>query len=258
MKPAKLIGMVASITLVMAWPAVARSIDIGQTSVPQYADTYDSFDDFSQASPPITVLPVVVPPATTPPLTTPPAETSPPATEPPVEDLTESGRNGHLHDEDEGTDDLSIGEVPLIETMELTDAVARKALEAFVLVREKYKDAELENYETLQEFVDQNTLGKAFETDIKTYGFANVNDWNLAISTLGFAYNNSLDDQTEDVKQQIEEVKADPELAQDMKDRMISSLSAMLPTPNNAAVVDALLKDPVIAEQLKLLESEGE
>ncbi len=255
MKRAKLIGITAGLTLVMAGHAFARAIDIVEKPLPQYADTYDPFDDFSQASPPVTVPPVVVPPVVVPPIATPPVTTPPPVTEPPVEDLT--APDAHIHDE-EPTDDLSIGEIPLIETMELTEDIARKALDAFVLVREKYQDAELENYENLQDFVDQNTLGKAFETDIKVFGFANVNDWNLAISTLGFAYNNSLDDQTEDVKQQIEEVKADPELAQDMKDRMITSLNSMLPSPNNVAVLEVLLKDPAIAERLKLLENEGE
>ena len=40
-------------------------------------------------------------------------------------------------------------------------------MDAYVLVREKYKDAALENYESLQDFVDQNAQGKEFEADLK-------------------------------------------------------------------------------------------
>lgn len=251
-------GAVAWFALALTSAAFARSIDIEDPQTPTYIEDINLFDDFTQASPPVAAPPVVVPPVTTPPVTTPPPGTPPTVTEPPVEDLTQPDPNAHIHDDEEPSEDVNIGEIPLIETMELTEDIARKALDAFVLVREKYKDAEFENYENLQDFVDQNTLGKTFEADIKLFGFANVSDWNLAISTLGFAYNNSLDDQTEDVKQQIEEVIADQELAQDMKDRMVTSLNAMLPSPNNVAVLEIMLKEAVYAEKLKLLENAGE
>ena len=155
-------------------------------------------------------------------------------------------------------DEVSLGEIPEIQTIEMMADTARKALDAYLLVKEKYKDADLENYENLQDFVDQNAQGKAFEADIKGFGFANVNDWNLAITTLVFTYTNVVDDQTEDIRQQIEDIKADTELAQDMKDRMITSLTAMIPSENNRKVVEELIKDPAYAEKLKQLETEGE
>jgi hypothetical protein len=202
----------------------------------------------------------------TPPATPPATGTSPPsggASQPgddndAVEDLTEPDPNAPSDGEEPVIDDLSIGEIPIIETVELTPDLAKHAIDGFLLVREKYKDAELENYENLQDFVDQNPQGKAFEADIKTFGFANVSDWNLAITTVGFTYTNIIDDQSEDIRQQIAEIQADTELAQDMKDRMIASLNAMIPSENNRKVVEDLMKDPVYVEHLKLLESEEE
>jgi hypothetical protein len=126
------------------------------------------------------------------------------------------------------------------------------------LVREKYKDAELENYESLQDFVEQNAQGRAFEADVKAFGFADVNVWNTTISTVGFAYANEVDDQTEDIRQQIEEVKADAEMAQDMRDRMVTALNAMIPSPNNKTVVMGLMADAAYLEKLKQLETEEE
>ena len=123
---------------------------------------------------------------------------------------------------------------------------------------EKYKDAALENYENLQDFVEQDPRGKDFETDIKSFGFANVNDWNIAVTTVGFAYSNLLDDQTEDIKLQIEEVKADTEMAQDMRDRMVQALSAMIPSDNNRKIVEEMMKDASYSEKLKQLETEEE
>ena len=173
------------------------------------------------------------------------------------EDLTQPDPNQPAA---EGTspDDMSLGEVPQIETVELTPGIAKRAVDAYMLVKEKYKDAELELYENLQDFVDQTAQGKEFEADIKAAGFATVSEWNVAISTVGFAYTGIIDDQSADIRLQIEEIQNDKELAQDMKDRMIASLKAMIPSENNRKVIQELIDDPAYAEKVKLLETEEE
>lgn len=231
--------------------AASRSFSLAQTAAPSPASP-------GTATP---STPAVTTPASPPaPGTAPPAggASEPGSGDDGVEDLTEPDPNAPADGEDPYIDDLSIGEIPIIETVELTPDLAKRAIDGFLLVREKYKDAELENYENLQDFVDQNPQGKAFEADIKTFGFANVSDWNLAITTVGFTYTNIIDDQSEDIRQQIAEIQADTELAQDMKDRMIASLNAMIPSENNRKVVEDLMKDAVYAEHLKLLENEEE
>jgi pyruvate/2-oxoglutarate dehydrogenase complex dihydrolipoamide acyltransferase (E2) component len=155
-------------------------------------------------------------------------------------------------------DDVSLGEIPVVETIELTEDMAKRALDVYVVVKEKYKDAALENYENFQDFVDKAPQGKAFEADIKAAGFANVNDWNLAITTLGYAYSGTIDDQSADIKQQIEELKADTEIAQDMRERMIASLNALIPSDNNRKIVSALMADPAYKEKIAQLEAEEE
>jgi hypothetical protein len=153
-----------------------------------------------------------------------------------------------------GEDQMSIGEVPNVETMELTPDIAKRAIDAYMVVHDKYKDADIENYENLQDFVDQTDDGKKFEADVKGFGFANVNDWNLAITTETLVYGNISEDQTDDIKQQIEDVKADTELAQDMKDRMVKSLQAMIPSENNKKIIDDLLNDPAYSDKIKSLD----
>ncbi|MGH6855205.1 MAG: hypothetical protein ACREDX_04620 [Aestuariivirga sp.] len=152
-------------------------------------------------------------------------------------------------------DEVSLGEIPEIKTMELTPEIARHAIDSYVMVKTKYAGTDLESSENLQDFVDQNPQGKEFEADIKTAGFANVNDWNTAITTLGFAYTGFTDDPTAEIKQQIGEIEADTALAQDLKTRMITSLNAMIPSQNNRDVVAELIKDPAYAEKLKQLET---
>ena len=157
-----------------------------------------------------------------------------------------------------GPDDMSIGEIPDVQTEELTPELAKKALDGYAMVHVKYQDSPLEDYQDLQEFVDKDPKGKEFETDIKSFGFNNVNDWNLAVTTLSFAYTNILDDQTGDLKQQMDEINADNTMAQDMKDRMIKSLKAMIPSDNNKKIAEDLIKDPTYGAKIKLLESSEE
>jgi hypothetical protein len=175
----------------------------------------------------------------------------------PGEDLTSPDSSDVTGDDAEvSPDELSLGEIPVIETVELNADIAKRAVDAFVLVRDKYKDANLEEYENLQDFVDQTEDGKNFEADIKAHGFATVNEWNIAITTVGFAYSALTDDQTEDIKLQIEDLKKDTSIAQDLKDKMVGSLTAMIPSGNNRQIVQAMMDEPAYSEKLKLLAEE--
>jgi hypothetical protein len=149
-------------------------------------------------------------------------------------------------------------DVPVVETTELSADMAKRAIDVYAVVKEKYKDADIEQYDNLQDFVDQNPKGKEFEVDIKASGFQSVNDWNLAVTTASFTYTNIVDDQTDDIKQQIEEIKKDAGLSQEVKDRMSSSLAAMIPSDNNRKVIEELMKDPAYTEKVKILQVEEE
>ena len=158
----------------------------------------------------------------------------------------------------QGNGDVSIGETADIQTEELTPELARKALDGYALVHDKYQDSPLEDYSDLQEFVDKDPKGKQFEADIKGFGFSSVNDWNLAVTSVSVAYNNVLDDQTADIKQQIEDVQKSVDMAQDMKEKTIKSLQASIPSENNTKIIQDLVKDTVYGEKIKLLETTEE
>lgn len=213
-------------------------------------------NDLAQQTPPAAVAPAPVAPAS--PVVMPPGATPAPvpgATEPAAPEETDPAMpntDGAMEE------DFSIGDIPIVETLELTPDKARKALDVYVLVREKYKDAALEDYENLQDFVDQSPIGKAFEAEVKSAGFSNVTEWNTTITTLSFAYDNSIDDQTAEITQQITELKADTEMAQDMRERMMTALKAMIPSENNKKIVDDLKADTAFATKLKMLETEAQ
>ncbi len=155
-------------------------------------------------------------------------------------------------------DDISLGEIPVVQMVELTADSAQRSIDAYVLLKDKYKDAKLEDFESLQDFVDRDAQGKAFEVDVKAAGFDNVTQWNDTITTVSSAYANIIDDQSADIKLQIEEVQKDVELAQDMKDRIVASLNALIPSENNRKIVQELIDNPAYTEKLKALETEEE
>lgn len=212
-------------------------------------------------------------PTTPPASTTPPAAATPAPAEPaaPPADSTTGAEQAPPAPGDATTDpsadpsaadgsgeDVSVGDIPDVVVVELKPDVSRKALDVYVLVRDKYKDEKLEDYESLQDFVNKSPKGKDFEADVKAAGFASLDDWNNVITNLSFAYGNMLDDQTTSLQQQIEEIKNDTTMAQDMKDRMIKAFAAMIPSDNNRKIVEELSKDPAYAEKVKLLETEAE
>ncbi|MFN4142957.1 hypothetical protein [Aestuariivirga sp.] len=188
-------------------------------------------------------------------------QATPPAPTPFATPAAPAGEDGEMQEEPGDVppdEELSLGEIPAIETIELTPDLAKRALDSYIAAKDKYANSDLDQYENLQDFVDQTEDGKAFEADVRAAGFANVSDWNLAVTTLGLTYGSIIDDQTADLQQQIKEVEEDTELAQDIKDRMVKALKALIPSENNKAVIEGLMADPVYGEKLKQLDIEEE
>lgn len=196
-------------------------------------------------------------PATAPATT--PAAPAAGAEQPAQPDAPQAGQPDAAPDDGaDSQDDLSIGEIPDIKIVDLTLDKAKAAVDTYSLLKDKYKDAKLEDYETLQEFVDKDPMGKAFDADVKAAGFSDVETWNQTITTVSTTYSNMINDQTADTQAQIADVEKDTELAKDMKDKLLASLRALIPTDNNRKVVQSLMDDANYKDKIKLLESEEE
>jgi hypothetical protein len=141
-----------------------------------------------------------------------------------------------------------------VEKFELTEDIARKAIDAFMLVEKKYPETYA--YASYEEFVAKDKSGKAFETDIKSLGFKSVGEWKAAIDTVGDTYQIISEGSDEGVEAQIEQIKADKTLQQAEKDRILASLAAFIQSDNNKKVIALLLKDPIYGEKLRLLAEE--
>ena len=148
---------------------------------------------------------------------------------------------------------VPLNEMPVMEAVDLTLDLARRALDAFAGVRDKYASEGLDRYDTLEEFVAATAAGKRLEADIRAFGFADVGDWNRAIMAVGFAYNAVADKSETAVREQIDQIRRDATMAEAEKARLIASLQVLLPSAGNKAIVHQLMLDPQYRDKLALL-----
>jgi len=141
-------------------------------------------------------------------------------------------------------------------THELSLESARRAVDAFVAVRDRFTGDGIENYGSLEAFVAGTEAGRRLEAEIVAHGFSDITDWNLTIMAVGSAYSAMLYDYASDLRQQIEDVRGDRSLDEETRASLIAGLTALMPSRHNTAVLQALFDDPIYREKLKLLEEE--
>jgi hypothetical protein len=142
------------------------------------------------------------------------------------------------------------------DTEELTVDAAMRAIDAFAAVRDKYTDAGLENYDSLEAFVAETEAGKRLEADIMAHGFADITDWNDTITAVAFAYTAFVYDYAADLRQQIRAVRDDPTIDDEMRAQLIAGLNGLMPSRNNRIVMQSLFRDQAYRDKLRLLEEE--
>ena len=138
----------------------------------------------------------------------------------------------------------------------LTVDAAKRAIDAFAEVRDKYNDAGMETYESLEDFVAETEAGKRLEAEIMGFGFSGIGEWNETIMLVGIAYSAFVYDYAADLRQQIREIRDDPTIDDDMRAQLIAGLNALLPSTTNRIVMQELFNDQDYRDKLRLLEEE--
>ena len=154
-------------------------------------------------------------------------------------------------------EELISEDIPDLEAVELTEDAAKRALDAFEKVFDKFDDAEIAKYPTLQEFAEKSPQGKKFAEVIRKHGFKSVREWNNVISNIGFAYTSIEEGHDDEVFRQIKELEARKDLPKERKEKLLKYLRALIPSLNNRKVVQALMADQTYARKLELLEGGG-
>lgn len=148
-----------------------------------------------------------------------------------------------------------------VEQVELTEDLAKRAVDGFILLKSRYQDTDIAEYETLEQFVAEAKEGKALEADIKQAGFASVTEWNNAIMSVSFAYAAVAGTQDQEIRTEIENIRKDDALDPELKKSLIEGLESMLPSEHNKKIILKLNADPDWAKKLQTLaeeEQEGE
>ncbi len=140
-----------------------------------------------------------------------------------------------------------------VETVELTPDLAKRALDGFIKLKQNYQDTDIAEYESLETFVANAEQGPALEKDIKDLGFKSVGEWNIAITSVSFAYAAIAGIQEDEIRQELENIKNDTNLDTKTKVSLIEGLKSMLPSDNNKKVVEELNRDKDWAAKLKQL-----
>jgi hypothetical protein len=143
-----------------------------------------------------------------------------------------------------------------VKTVELTPELAKKAIDGFVLARDKYANSTIDQYETLEEFASKSEEGRKLEDDIKGLGFKSLAEWEVAIGTVSLTFGAVSEGSDYDVPQQIEEVKRDASMSEERKGQLIAWLNSLMPSPNNKAAILEVMKDEGYREKLRLLAEE--
>lgn len=166
--------------------------------------------------------------------------------------------SGATNDKGEDTPPELAPAISTVETVELTPDLAKRAIDGFVRLKENYQDTDIAEYESLEQFVAEAKEGPALERDVKSFGFKTVGEWNTAITSVSFAYAALSGTHEDEIRQELENIRNEVDLDEQMKKSLIDGLQSMLPSENNKKIVGELNKQKDWAEKLKLLEDSAE
>lgn len=174
------------------------------------------------------------------------------------DDDTGSHETNDTNDSGEDSPEQLAPALSTVETIELTPDLAKRAIDGFIRLKKNYQDTDIAEYESLEQFVAEAKEGPALEKDIKSFGFKTVGEWNTAITSVSFAYAALSGTHEDEIRQELENIKNEVDLDDQMKQSLIDGLQSMLPSENNKKIVGDLNKQKDWAEKLRLLEESGE
>jgi hypothetical protein len=142
-----------------------------------------------------------------------------------------------------------VGGMPKIPTVELTDQSAKNAIDAYLILREKYGDkvppanqAQALTH-TAASLADLNTV-------LTGAGFKTIEDWQKAITSVVLAQGFLKNGKGDDMDKKIAELEANTQIPAAYKEQMLGMLKSMRPSENNLTVVKSLLADPTYGKKL--------
>lgn len=147
-------------------------------------------------------------------------------------------------------------EMQIFDQVELTEDSARRAIDAVILIEEKYDEETLQRLGELDPEDAEGQIPASIANDIRSFGFNEAGEWSTTVRSVGFAYMAIQDDNLAEMEAAIAEIEADTSMPEELRARMLAMFTSMIPSQNNIDVVTALTADPDYAAKLETIFSD--
>jgi hypothetical protein len=145
-------------------------------------------------------------------------------------------------------------DVPTVSQVELTGDAARRAIDTFLEIQEKYGNTAFNDPANPKAFVDSVRAAGVYDqvvAELAGHGFHGVEEWATTFASIGLAASFVREGQDpESVDRQIADLENDETIPQAMKESTIAMLRQMRPTENNVAIAKGLIDDPAYKDKV--------
>jgi hypothetical protein len=139
----------------------------------------------------------------------------------------------------------------------LTLQEARNAIDALLLLREKYKDYRFKGRADgpagVIEAMKSSAIRDKIEADLKKFGFASIDDWIGKFVSVGLAVSYVRRNAGGELEKKIAEIRGDARMPEPIRKQLIAMLTALVPPKGNEEVARQLLADPEYAGKIARL-----
>ena len=143
-----------------------------------------------------------------------------------------------------------MGSIPKVPTTELTESSAKQAVDAYLILREKYGD-KVPPANQSQAMAQGMKAISDIDAIVAGHGFQRATDWQKAITAVALAYGFSKDGKGAEMDQKIAELEANTKIPAAYKQQIIGSMKSLRPSANNLAIVETLLADPTYGAKIR-------
>jgi len=136
----------------------------------------------------------------------------------------------------------AMGGVPQIPKVELSEDSAKRAVDTYLTLREKYGDKmpPAKGGGSLGEGAEQ---AAEIQSVVTGNGFSNTEDWQNTITNVALAYGFSKNNKGGEIDAKIAELRDNTQLPKGIRDQLVRTMTAMRPSENNMKVVESLAAD---------------
>lgn len=145
----------------------------------------------------------------------------------------------------------------VLNQMPLTLEKARNAVDSLLLLREKYKDYKFKGQSRgpmgVIEGMKNSEVRDQILADLKKHGFDSIEDWVASFVSVGLAVSYVQRNQDGKLEKKIEEIRKNPNIPDEVKQQLVTMLTALVPPKGNEEVARKLLADKDYAAKIAKL-----